>query len=107
MTWLVQGLHGFDLFLAAQHATLEFEVVEAVAPVGSLGQAHDGLGGQRLHGLQGHRARDGGHHRGHQAAAGGGQAAGQAVGHVARALDGIEHLLADFLGNLGRCVDGT
>ncbi len=35
---------GLDLVLAAQHAALELEVVEAVALVRRLGQAHDGLG---------------------------------------------------------------
>ncbi len=40
--------HGLDLLVAAQHAALELEVVEAVALVRRLGQAHDGLGRQRL-----------------------------------------------------------
>ena len=34
--------------LAAQHAALELEVVEAVALMGRLGQPHDRLGRQRL-----------------------------------------------------------
>ncbi|MNZ79901.1 hypothetical protein D3C78_985190 [compost metagenome] len=42
-----QGGHRFDLFLAAQHAAFQLEVVEAVARVGGLGQAHHRFRGQR------------------------------------------------------------
>ena len=45
---LVQSPDGFHLVLAAQHATLELEVIETVARVRGLGLAHDGLRCQRL-----------------------------------------------------------
>ena len=45
---LVQRDDRLDLLLAAQHAALQLEVVEAVARVRGLGQPHDRLGRQRL-----------------------------------------------------------
>ncbi|MOA05746.1 hypothetical protein D3C78_1253560 [compost metagenome] len=45
---LGQGADRLHLGLAAQHAALELEVLEAVAGVGRLGLADDGLGSQRL-----------------------------------------------------------
>jgi hypothetical protein len=45
---LVQGLHGLHLFFAAQHPTLELEVLEAIACLGGFGQAHHRLS---VHGL--------------------------------------------------------
>ena len=44
---LGQRHDGFDFIFAAQHAALELEVLEAVACVSGLGQAHDGF---RVHG---------------------------------------------------------
>ena len=40
---LVQRHHGFHFLIAAQHAALELEIVEAIALARCLGQAHDGL----------------------------------------------------------------
>ena len=39
----MQGAQGLDLLVASKDATLELEVVEAVALARRLGQAHDGL----------------------------------------------------------------
>ena len=44
---LVQRRDRLDLFLAAQHAALQLEIVEAVARVRGLGEAHDRLRRQR------------------------------------------------------------
>ena len=41
----MQGGDGLDFFLAAQHAALEFEVVEAVARARRLGQPNHRVGG--------------------------------------------------------------
>ena len=45
---LVQRDHRVHFFVAAQHAALELEIVEAVALARGLGQAHHGLGRHRL-----------------------------------------------------------
>ena len=44
----MQGLYRLNLFLAAQHAALELEVLKAIARMGRLGQAHYRFG---VHGL--------------------------------------------------------
>ncbi len=41
---LGEGGDRFDFLVAAQHATLEFEVLETITSVGGLGQAHHGVG---------------------------------------------------------------
>ncbi len=45
---LLEGADRGDLLPAGQHPALELEVLEAVAPFGGLGQAHDRLRGERL-----------------------------------------------------------
>ena len=44
----MQGHNGVDFFFAAQHTAFEFEVLETIAILRSLGQFHNGFWGKRF-----------------------------------------------------------